>query len=158
MGSGQPRFAQDDSAHKLHALPRWGYSAGMSTLCSSWRISALLRYFVCTFCSLTILCMMAANTYAQVDANASAPAVTIDADGTVHIPPQVVQLSSFLSPEARAYVTYRLLHPDPAPDPDIAKERARIDAHLAPLIDKQKARYPVEMRSEEHTSELQSPM
>src|SRR5271165_6613058 len=83
---------------------------------------------------------------AQVDANQAAPAVKVDSDGTVHIPPQTVPLSSFLSPEARAYVTYRLLHPDPAPDPDIAKERARIDAHLAPLIDKQKARYPVDVQ------------
>jgi acetyl esterase/lipase len=93
-----------------------------------------------------ILFLLAANISAQVDANASAPAVTVDANGTVHIPPQTVPLSSYLSPEARAYVTYRLLHPDPPPDPDIAKERARIDAHLAPLIDKQKARYPVEVQ------------
>src|ERR1019366_8644325 len=147
MGSGQPRFAQDDSAHKLHALPRWGYSAGMTLLYSLLRIRTLLRYFVFMFCGLTMLYMTAANVNAQVDANASAPAVTVDADGTVHIPPQTVPRSSFLGPEARAYVTNRLLHPDPAPDPDIAKERARIDAHLAPLIDKQKARYPVEVQA-----------
>jgi len=83
---------------------------------------------------------------AQVDANAAA-VMKVGLDGTVHIPPQTVPLSSYLSPEARAYVTNRLLHPDPAPDPDIKKERARIDAHLAPLIDKQKARYPVEMQA-----------
>ena len=85
---------------------------------------------------------------AQVDANKAAPAVRVDADGTVHIPPQTVPLSSFLSPEARAYVTYRLLHPDPPPDPDIKKTRAQIDAHLTPLIAKQKARYPVDVQPE----------
>jgi acetyl esterase/lipase len=88
------------------------------------------------------------SAQAQVDANASAATVQVDADGTVHIPPQTVPLSSYLTPEARAYVTYRLLHPDPPPDPDIRKERANIDAHLAPLIDKQKTRYPVEIHPE----------
>ena len=91
-------------------------------------------------------CEFVLTARAQVDANAAAATVKVDPDGTVHIPPQTVPLSSYLSAEARAYVTYRLLHPDPAPDPDINKERARIDAHLAPLLDKQKARYPVDIQ------------
>ena len=110
------------------------------------RLPILLRLTIHVLCGLMIAFPLAANISAQEGANASAPAVTVDPDGTVHIPPQTVPLSSFLSPEARAYVTHRLLHPDPPPDPDIAKERARIDAHLAPLIDKQKARYPVEVQ------------
>jgi epsilon-lactone hydrolase len=110
------------------------------------RLPALFRLTVHLYCGLTIAFALAANTNAQVDANAHAATVKVDADGTIHIPPQDVPLSSFLSPEARAYVTYRLLHPDPPPDPDIAKERARIDAHLSPLIDKQKARYPVDVQ------------
>ncbi len=95
---------------------------------------------------LSLVMLSSTLATAQVDANTSAPAVAVDADGTVHVPPQTVPLSSFLSPEAKAYVTYRLLHPDPAPDPDIAKNRAQIDAHLAPLIAKQKARYPVDVQ------------
>src|SRR5664279_1837639 len=75
------------------------------------RLPALLRLTVHVSFFLMILFLLAANISAQVDANASAPAVTVDANGTVHIPPQTVPLSSFLSPEARAYVTYRLLHP-----------------------------------------------
>lgn len=110
------------------------------------RSQILLRFIIGALCSVTITLVLATNIHAQVDANAPASTVKVDPDGTVHIPPQIVPLSSFLSPEARAYVTYRLLHPDPAPDPDIAKERARIDAHLAPLIDKQKARYPVDIQ------------
>ncbi len=110
------------------------------------RVPVLFRVTIHAFCGLTIAFLLAANTHAQVDANSSAPGVKVDADGTVHIPPQTVPLSSFLSPEARSYVTYRLLHPDPPPDPEISKERARIDAHLAPLIDKQKARYPVDIQ------------
>jgi hypothetical protein len=98
------------------------------------------------FCCLTIALMIAETAGGQVDANASAPSVKVDADGTVHIPPQTVPLSSYLSPEAHAYVTYRLLLPDPPPDPDVNKERARIDAHLAPLIDKQKECYPVDVQ------------
>jgi acetyl esterase/lipase len=89
--------------------------------------------------------MFVGSARTQVDANSSATTVKVDADGTVHIPPQTVPLSGYLSPEARAYVTNRLLHPDPPPDPDIRKERASIDAHLAPLIDKQKTRYPVDI-------------
>ncbi|MGA9564682.1 MAG: alpha/beta hydrolase fold domain-containing protein [Candidatus Korobacteraceae bacterium] len=111
------------------------------------RLLTISRFTTHVFCGLTIAFLLAANVQAQVDANSSAPTVKVDPDGTVHIPPQAVPLSSFLSPEARAYVTYRLLHPDPAPDPDISIERARIDAHLAPLIDKQKARYPVDMQA-----------
>ena len=118
----------------------------MISPCIPSRLPTLFRLSVHLCCGLTIAFVLVATTHAQVDANPSAPAVTVDANGTVHIPPQTVPLSSFLSPEARAYVTYRLLHPDPRPDPDIAKERARIDAHLAPLIDKQKARYPVEVQ------------
>lgn len=119
----------------------------MATPNNLTRLPARLRRTFQLLCVLTIAFALPPNTTAQVDANASAPAVKVDADGTVHIPPQTVPLSSFLSPEARAYVTNRLLHPDPAPDPDIAKERARIDAHLKPLLDKQKARYPVDMQS-----------
>jgi epsilon-lactone hydrolase len=103
------------------------------------RLPILLRLTIHLLCGLTTALLLAPK--------AGAPTVKVDPDGTVHIPPQTVPLSSFLSPEARAYVTYRLLHPDPPPDPDITKERARIDAHLAPLIDKQKARYPVEIQS-----------
>jgi monoterpene epsilon-lactone hydrolase len=140
-GEGVPRAVRPDWSGRL---AYHGCAMNTSTIIGR---SSSLRLAVHVFCALTIAFVLVANIYAQVDANASAPAVTVDADGTVHIPPQVVPLSSFLSPEARAYVTYRLLHPDPAPNPDIAKERARIDAHLAPLIDKQKARYPVDMQA-----------
>src|SRR5271165_2541794 len=71
-------------------------------------LPALFRLAVHVLCSLTIALLLAANTKAQVDANASAPTVKVD--------------------------------------PDVTKERARIDAHLAPLIDKQKARYPVDVQ------------
>src|SRR5439155_25857621 len=36
------------------------------------------------------------------------PRVTVGDDGTVHVPDQVVPMSSFLSPEAKAYVTDHL--------------------------------------------------
>ena len=96
---------------------------------------------------LLAVCWFGPAASAQVDANAAARSVTVDSVGTVHISPQTVPLSSYLSPEAKAYVTYRLLHPDAAPDPDIAKNRAQIDAHLAPLVAKQKARYAVDLES-----------
>jgi epsilon-lactone hydrolase len=34
--------------------------------------------------------------------------IIVDDDGTVHVPAQVVPMSSFLSPEAKAYVTAHL--------------------------------------------------
>jgi hypothetical protein len=43
------------------------------------------------FCCLTIALMIAETAGGQVDANASAPSVKVDGDGTVHIPPQTVR-------------------------------------------------------------------
>ena len=113
---------------------------------STWTLRMFRRLPALLLATVAVLGVFTLTASAQVDANSSAPAVKVDADGTVHIPPQTVPLSSFLSPEAKAYVTYRLLHPDPPPDPDVTKERARIDAHLAPLLEKQKARYSVEIQ------------
>jgi monoterpene epsilon-lactone hydrolase len=50
----------------------------------------------------------AATLPAQTPAGGGAQRVIVDDDGTVHVPAQVVPMSSFLSPEAKAYVTAHL--------------------------------------------------
>ena len=48
------------------------------------------------------------TSFAQDRPPAEPPRVVVRADGTVEVPAQVVPMSSFLSPEAKAYVTQHL--------------------------------------------------
>ena len=50
----------------------------------------------------------AATLPAQTPAGGGAQRVIVDDDGTVHVPAQAVPMSSFLSPEAKVYVTAHL--------------------------------------------------
>jgi acetyl esterase/lipase len=52
-----------------------------------------------------LLCGLCAGTIAQ-----PSPKVLVDSDGTVHMPAQVVPVSSFLSPEGKAYLAEHLIN------------------------------------------------
>jgi acetyl esterase/lipase len=89
---------------------------------------------------------------AQQGTTKTPPVVTVDADGTVHMPSFLLPQSSFLSPEAkRAYLDHLLWpgnggHPSPS---DAAQARKQIDDILfLPSIARQKALYPVHMESQ----------
>ncbi len=59
------------------------------------------------------------STNAQDRPQPKSPSVTVEADGTVQVPPMSVPLSSFLSPEAKAYVTQHL---HDMQDPELVKQ------------------------------------
>lgn len=71
------------------------------------------------------------------------PAVTIETNGTVHVPAHSVPMSSFLSPEGQAYVTEHLLNMQ---RPEMLVQKDGIPALLAPYLDRQHALFPVEKR------------
>ena len=67
--------------------------------------------------------------------------VAIDNDGTVHVPAQAVPQSTYLSPEANAYVTQHLKdmqHPPPSPQGD------GVPGFMMPYVERQKILFPVE--------------
>ena len=67
--------------------------------------------------------------------------VTIDADGTVHVPAQSVPQSAYLSPEAKAYVTQHLKDmQSPPPSP----KGNGVPGFMQPYLDRQKILYPTE--------------
>ncbi len=85
--------------------------------------------------------LFVAQTAAQGPASPASP-VTVDNDGTVHVPAQSVPQSAYLSPEAKAYVTQHLkdmqnLPPSPQGD--------RVPGFMVPYVERQKILFPVEM-------------
>ena len=62
----------------------------------------LPRLFGCTFLAFAGVPLAAQQELPRQDK------VVVDEDGTVHVPAQEVPLSSFLSPEAKSYVTQHL--------------------------------------------------
>ena len=73
-----------------------------------------------------------------------APAkVTVEADGTVHVPPLTVPVSSFLSPEAKAYVVQHLIQMQ---DPELVKQDHGVPFFMKPFIERDNALFAVEKR------------
>jgi epsilon-lactone hydrolase len=71
----------------------------------------------------------------------AAPRVTVDPDGSVHVPAMVVPVSEFLSPEGKAYLAEHLLalqHPEQLTEVD------GIPSLIAPYLDRQRAIFPVD--------------
>jgi len=65
---------------------------------------ALVRVFVRRTIVVNMASLIALFLAAQTPQKPANP-VTIDGDGTVHVPAQAVPQSAYLSPEAKAYVT-----------------------------------------------------
>jgi len=77
---------------------------------------------------------------AQTPANQGADKVTVSEDGTVHVPAQVVPMSSFLSPEAKKYVTDHLRSMN---DPQAQAQVDGLPRYMKTYLDRQKILYPV---------------
>ena len=73
--------------------------------------------------SLAVCLIFPARGAAQNEPPSSPPKVVVEADGTVEVPAQSVPMSSFLSPEAKAYVTQHLKDMQ---NPDILKQDAGV--------------------------------
>ncbi len=67
--------------------------------------------------------------------------VVVDDDGTVHVPAQAVPMSSFLSPEARAYVTQHLKDMQ---NPQALAADNGVPRFMKGYLERQKVLYPVD--------------
>lgn len=84
---------------------------------------------------------IAAATVLLLRAQAQAPKVLVDEDGTVHVPAQAVPLSSFLSPEAKAYVTQHLKDMQ---NPQMVAQDNGVPRFMKGYLERQKVLYPVD--------------
>lgn len=73
------------------------------------------------------------------------PKVTVQPDGTVDIPAQSAPISTFLSPEAKAYLTQHLKDMQ---DPEILKQDAGIPRFMKPYIARDHELFAVEKKDE----------
>ena len=80
---------------------------------------------VCVVLSSLLLGLVVSSlTLAQDDAGSEPKKVVVEADGAVEVPAQIVPLSAFLSPEAKAYVAQHL---QDMQDPEILKQDSGIN-------------------------------
>jgi len=94
------------------------------------------------FALVAACCLSAANA---ADAPAGAPKmppnpVTVDADGTVHVPAIAIPVSEYLSPEAKAYLADHL---NLMRHPELLVQHDGVPLLLAGFIDRQKVLYAV---------------
>jgi epsilon-lactone hydrolase len=71
---------------------------------------------------------------------AARKSVVVDGDGTVHVPAQAVPMSSFLSPEAKAYVTQHLKDMQ---NPHMLAQDNGVPRFMKGYLERQKVLYPV---------------
>jgi epsilon-lactone hydrolase len=79
------------------------------------------------------------------------PRVSVDKDGTVHVPAFDVPLSSYMSEEAkRAFVRHAVNRPLASIDPtaSIATRRKGVDEYYRPMVERAKALYPVRIEQQ----------
>lgn len=71
--------------------------------------------------------------------------IVVQADGTVEIPAQTAPVSSFLSPEAKAYLTQHLKDMQ---DPEILKQDAGVPRFMKPYIARDRELFAVDRKDE----------
>lgn len=76
---------------------------------------------------------------------AERPKVVVQADGTVEVPAQAVPMSTFLSPEAKAYVTQHLKDMQ---DPEILRQDAGVPRFMKPYIARDYELFAVDRKDE----------
>ena len=90
--------------------------------------------------ALALVVALPAVAPAQERGAPQTPKVVVDDDGTVHVPAQAVPMSSFLSPEAKAYVTQHLKY---MLDPQQSVQENGIPRYMVPYLNRQREIYPV---------------
>src|ERR1700677_2536348 len=81
------------------------------------------------------------------DSAAQEPAkVVVDSDGTVQVPAHSVPLSTFLSPEAKAYMTEHLKQMQ---DPEIVKQDQGVPRFMKPFIERDHALFAVDRKEDQ---------
>jgi epsilon-lactone hydrolase len=91
------------------------------------------------------LALQSPSVFAQDRPTGEHPKVIVEADGTVQIPAQTVPLSTFLSPEAKEYVT---LHLKQMQDPEILKQDAGVPRFMKPYLERDYTLFAFEKRDE----------
>jgi monoterpene epsilon-lactone hydrolase len=86
-----------------------------------------------------ILCAVVCTT--ALPQRAASPQVVVEPDGTVHLPPQTVPVSGFLSPEGRAYLAQHLRD---LQRPELLVQEDGVPALLAGYIARQRELFAVE--------------
>lgn len=100
---------------------------------------------------IALLCLAGLATLLPdgISAQDSSPAeqkkVVVQSDGTVEIPPQTAPVSTFLSPEAKAYLTQHLKDMQ---DPEILKQDAGVPRFMKPYITRDYQLFAVDRRDE----------
>ena len=102
----------------------------------------VLTVFLCFVCFTSVLpCAIAA----QDRAPAEQKKVVVQADGTVEVPAQTVPVSTFLSPEAKAYLTQHLKDMQ---DPEILKQDDGVPRFMKPYLTRDQELFPVDRKDE----------
>ena len=95
-------------------------------------------------CSVNLL-LHCTSMRAQVPAGGEPPKVVVESDGTVKVPAQTVPMSSFLSPEAKAYVTQHLKDMQ---DPEILKQDAGVPRFMKGYLARDYELFAVEKKDQ----------
>jgi monoterpene epsilon-lactone hydrolase len=102
----------------------------------------LIRVLLCSAC---LALLSPITTFGQDRAAVEPPKVVVQADGTVEVPAQAVPISSFLSPEARAYVTEHLKLMQ---DPEMTKPGNGVPPLLKPYVERDHALFSVNQKDQ----------
>ena len=89
--------------------------------------------------------VLAPSLFAQDRPTGAPPKVVVEADGTVQVPAQAVPMSTFLSPEAKAYVTEHLKQMQ---DPEILKQDAGVPRFMKPYLARDYALFAIDKKDE----------
>src|SRR5690349_2797044 len=92
-----------------------------------------------------LLLLLALSVSAQDRAANETPKVVVQPDGTVDIPAQSAPVSTFLSPEAKAYLTQHLKDMQ---DPEILKQDAGVPRFMRRYIARDRELFAVDRRDE----------
>ena len=98
----------------------------------------IMRFVLFTSC--LILGVMLFPSHSQQRGARPNPNVIVDEDGTVHVPSMAVPMSSFLSPEAKAYVTQHLKDMQ---NPEMLAQVEGVPRFMKTYIDRQRVLYAV---------------
>lgn len=105
------------------------------------RTFRLIAIAFCTFC----LIGLAQSALAQGQAAPAPAKVIVDSDGTVHVPAETVPVSSFLSPEAKAYMAQHLIQMQ---DPEIVKQDQGVPRFMKPFLERDNVLFAVDRTDE----------
>jgi acetyl esterase/lipase len=87
-----------------------------------------------------------AGVLAAAQDQLASPKLTVEADGTVQVQAQSVPLSSFLSPEAKAYVTQHLHQMQ---DPEMTRQDNGVPRFMKPMIERDQELYALDRKDEQ---------